>query len=219
MIIGVTSWQIPGTYLENVKLIHKDLDFIELLVYTWDKNTKELLDTELQEIDGLTRISVHLPTDSLDNIDRAIDYFADKNIYRLTMHPFDTVMKMRTVLAKGFGNFGNRFCLENLENALFYELYTEIKDIPFSVTMDYGHLMLRGKSPEEFIDNYGTRINEIHYHGLNGEKDHTKPGDEQIEVFCELYRKNFKDRDIPVCVELFNWEETSKVIGELRKNV
>ncbi|MEA1884665.1 MAG: hypothetical protein U9N62_09125 [Thermotogota bacterium] len=122
MKVGATSWQIRGTYLENVQLIADDLDFCELLVYTWDLPTEELLIKEMEGIINQTTISVHLPTDTLENVKQAVLFFEEFDCLNLTVHPFADF--------KGLADYyfeytehsvKNRLSLENLEDHTFKE--------------------------------------------------------------------------------------------------
>ena len=120
MIIGATSWQIRGTYLENVEHIKDELEFCELLVYTWNKNTSDLLEKEIKKILKLIDISVHLPTDTLENARKAFEFFKEFKCINMTLHPFVNFKKLAdfyfTTLAD---NPGISMTLENLENDLF----------------------------------------------------------------------------------------------------
>jgi hypothetical protein len=216
MIVGMTSWQKPGTYLENVEILHKFADFIELLVYTWDETTKQTLEKEIAEIQKKSKYSVHLPTDTLENCKKAIEYFSDKNPYRLTIHPFGEKEEFKEVIENGIDLVGEKLCLENLENDSFYEYHDLVKDLKVSITMDYGHLLMVKESPQEFYERYAEQIKEIHYHGVIGEKGHVSPDERQLNDFIKFYDRNF-EKDIPVCIELFELEDTKKVFERLKR--
>jgi len=216
MIVGMTSWQKPGTYLENVEILHDFADFVELLVYTWDKTTKNTLEKEIDKIQKKTKFSVHLPTDTLENCKKAIEYFSNKNPYRLTIHPFGDKKEFRKVIEKGIDLVGEKLCLENLENNDFFDYHNFVEDLEVSITMDYGHLLIIKKNPQEFYEKYADQIKEIHYHGVISEKGHVFPEEKQIEDFKNFYNKNF-EKDIPVCIELFELDDTKKVFEKLKK--
>ncbi|TGG86769.1 cobamide remodeling phosphodiesterase CbiR [Geotoga petraea] len=216
MIVGMTSWQKPGTYLENVELLKGFADFVELLVYTWDETTKGTLEKEIGGIRNKVKYSVHLPTDNLENCKKAIQYFSDKNAYRLTIHPFGDKEEFRKVIKEGIELVGEKLCLENLENDAFYDYYEFVKDLEVSITMDYGHLLIINQNPQEFYEKYSGQIKEIHYHGVDSEKGHVFPEENQLEEFINFYDQNF-EKDVPVCIELFELEDTKKVFERLKK--
>ena len=58
MILGATSWQVPGTYLDNVRLLVEHAAFSELLVYTWNDELQSMLEREWDE-HGWTAGIVH----------------------------------------------------------------------------------------------------------------------------------------------------------------
>ena len=216
MIVGMTSWQKPGTYLENVEILHEFADFIELLVYTWDDTTKETLDKEIEKIQKKSKYSVHLPTDTLENCKKAIEYFSDKDPYRLTIHPFGDKEEFREVIEKGIELVGEKLCLENLENDAFYDFYEIVKDLEVSITMDYGHLLMVKENPQKFYERYSEQIKEIHYHGVVETKGHVLPGERQLNDFIKFYDNNF-EKNVPICIELFELKDTIKVFERLKR--
>jgi len=158
MIIGSASWIKRGTYLENSRFLQRHVDFVELLIYTWNRDLKELL---LNEIPCLRKLSswytVHLPLDSMENCENAYFFFKENGfpVKSFTFHPLP-----------GWEKF---ICdkpdviLENLIDTCE----------PFErMCVDIGHLMLSKK--EEFL--LGSEklkiIKEIHIHGIVRQKDH-----------------------------------------------
>ncbi len=216
--IGATSWQFPGTYLDNVRVISKDLDFVELLVYTWDEDTKNLLETEIEDILEMTEISVHLPTDNLENVKQAVDFFVKYDVCNMTLHP----LKPFEELAKWYfyelkEKCRSRISIENLENEDFYEfidIYAGETE-KTKITMDFGHLVLKRKNPREFYKKYFNIISEIHFHGVKNGKDHSMPSDETFEEFRNIVGNG----DVPVCIETFDWEITSEIARRLKNFV
>jgi sugar phosphate isomerase/epimerase len=103
-----------------------------------------------------------------------------------------------------------------LENDSFYEYHDLVKDLKVSITMDYGHLLMVKESPQEFYERYAEQIKEIHYHGVIGEKGHVSPDERQLNDFIKFYDRNF-EKDIPVCIELFELEDTKKVFERLKR--
>ena len=219
MMVGATSWQIRGTYLDNVHVISDDLDFCELLVYTWDISTEELLIKEMDAITQKTTISVHLPTDTLENVKQAVSFFEAFNCLNLTVHPFADF--------KGLANYyfhytqnspKNRLSLENLEDNLFMEFtnYLGKEKNKLAITMDYGHLLYTGDSVEHFYNKFGPQIREIHFHGADKNNAHIYPNKESLEGFVQFIKRHEELEKTPVCIELFHWPQTQQLVKELK---
>jgi len=213
VIIGTTSWQVPGTYLENCDILKKSVDFVELLIYSWDDDIKELIQKEIDSIESQVKYSVHLPTNTLEHIKSAGEFFSSKKSFNMVMHPLGDLEEFRKVFLYLKKKSSDKISLENLENDKFEIYYEKIKDLNPKITMDYGHLILKEKSPENFIKNY-SNICEIHFHGVVNNKDHSEPSIDQIKIFKNFYSKYFKD--IPICVETFKLEKTLNTIKELK---
>lgn len=158
MRIGSASWIIRGTYLENSVVLDKHVDFVELLVYTWNSEIRELLRTEAARLKKLSLdYTVHLPLDNMKNCREAYTFFKDIRfpVKSFNLHPL-----------KGWEAFiwdKPDVILENLIDIC----------IPFErMCLDIGHLKLSRKedyllkSPELKI------IKEIHIHGVVRGKDH-----------------------------------------------
>lgn len=215
MIVGTTSWQIPGTYLENLKILKDEVDFVELLIYSWDEHIQSIIKKESEELfNSDIKLSIHLPTDNMKSIRNVCSYFKDFNVYRLTMHPFGEIEEFKDTFRYCQDIFKKRLCVENLEDGKFFEYYNKIKEYNPSITMDWGHLTLLGENPEYFISRVKSKIREIHFHGIQNGKDHSLPTKEQYKSFIKTYKKYFKDT--PVCVELFKLEETLQVVEVLK---
>ncbi len=191
-LIGSTSWVIPGTYYENAKLISKYVDFVELLVYTWDEETKKLFEEEIRGLEELQKeeffYTVHLPTDNAENVLKALEYFerSDLNILNYVLHPLDNldekVLKNKKV------------SLENLkEKVVFHN----------RLTFDIGHHLLGQKVPRDFKN-----FVEFHIMGVDLEKgkDHLPLDKETCEIiFNKLW---FDILKVPlVCFEIFSFEK------------
>ena len=219
MRVGATSWQIRGTYLDNVRLIGNDLDFCELLVYTWDLSTEELLIKEMEEIIKRTPISVHLPTDTIENVKQAVSFFEQYDCLNLTVHPFEDFKK----LADYYFDYSqssakNPLSLENLENSLFSEFTAYLSEDrkKLAITMDYGHLLYTGESIEGFYSQYASQIREIHFHGANHDNAHVYPDKKSLEGFRHFVKHHEELENTPICVELFHWPDTITLVKELK---
>lgn len=207
---------MPGTYLENVRLLAFHVDFAELLVYTWNDEVRDTLDAEWDEMRALLELTVHLPTDTLANAEAALRFFAHRDISRLTIHPVRDIPALRSVLMNGVEWLGDRLCLENLENDVFTDVMPAVCDIPCSVTMDYGHLLLTGAPVRRFLDQYGDRVREVHFHGFDGRCCHVAPDSATTATFLDLIDQWFPDNPgLPVCVETFEWGVTKAALRAL----
>ncbi|MHB8070686.1 MAG: cobamide remodeling phosphodiesterase CbiR [Candidatus Cryosericum sp.] len=216
MILGATSWQVPGTYLDNARLLAEHATFSELLVYTWNEEMQSTLERDWDDMSGLLRLSVHLPADSLEHAAEALRFFSGRNVLRYTIHPVMDVLALRNFLSSGVDLVGERLCLENLENDVFETVMPRVEDIPFSITMDFGHLLFTHASADRFVDAWGARVQEIHFHGYDGTNCHVEPDEGTLSNFGRLMDSQFGDRaDVPVCVETFDWSVTLGILESL----
>ena len=219
MLIGATSWQINGSYLENVEHIGKNIQFCELLVYTWNKKTEEILSNEIDKIKKKTKLTLHLPTDRLENVKRAYEFFKDQDFLNMTLHPF--------VNFKQFADFyfsisesenHGKISIENPENDMFFEFCDYLKEetSKIFITMDYGHLFLDKRSVSGFYERFSEQITEIHFHGANEKKSHCYPDHKTIDDFKIFLKEKKFSPNFPVCIELFNLEDTKRLAEELK---
>lgn len=208
MKFGSVSWIYPGTYYENAVLVAKFVDFVELLVYTWDKEINELL---LKELDDLKRLkifyNVHLPTDTIQNCSRAYDFFKEQKfpIKNYVLHPLDgweVFIKSRPDVT-----------LENLIESC--EVYK-------NMTIDIGHLRLSKSEDHIFLSRGIKDIREFHIHGLNAGKDHEILDDETINYLAMLTGKyklvgeSFKNDDVMINFEIFDYDKFLKSIRRFK---
>ena len=158
MKIGSASWIMRGTYLDNSRFLQKHVDFVELLIYTWDKELEKILTRELQGLKELDLdYTVHLPLDGIENCRNAYSFFVENRfpVKSFTLHPH-----------RGWERFINGkkdVILENLIDVC----------APYErMCLDFGHLRLSKK--EDFLLNSGAlkTIKEFHIHGIVRNKDH-----------------------------------------------
>jgi hypothetical protein len=160
MKIGSVSWVKKGTYLENARLLEKHVDFVELLVYTWDENLKTLLEKELPGLKGLDLFyTVHMPMDNIRNCAAAYIFFKQNRlpIKHFVLHPIP-----------GWKSFIEGKSDVTLENMI------DIHKVYERMTLDVGHLYLSGKDEEVLGDKRLKKIKEVHLHGISRSKDHRK---------------------------------------------
>ncbi|WP_448377228.1 cobamide remodeling phosphodiesterase CbiR [Fervidobacterium sp.] len=211
-MIGTTSWVIPGTYLENVEYITKNfsqIHFIELLIYTWDTETYNLLEKEKKYLQKLAetkqiRYTVHLPTDNFYNVIRAFEYLEDAlEIENYVVHPFFDDFEseeMKKLLLH------RKISFENLK-----EKFVHYKRTVF----DIGHHLLGKKVDDKFLES----VVEIHLMGVEDEKDHQIVNLETLEEIYSLFSyKLFTTKYI--CFEVFSeegLEESLNVWNEFKR--
>jgi len=158
MKIGSASWIKRGTYLDNSEALEKRVDFVELLIYTWDRDLEKILENELPRLRNLSLFyTVHLPLDNMENCQKAYYFFKEKGfpVKSFTLHPL-----------KGWERFIREkrdVILENLIDVC----------VPFErMCLDIGHLTLSKK--EDFLLHSSDLkiIKEFHIHGVVRHKDH-----------------------------------------------
>ncbi|MFZ2414154.1 MAG: hypothetical protein WAW16_08040, partial [Candidatus Cryosericum sp.] len=143
-------------------------------------------------------------------------FFSTRKVLRYTVHPVLDVTALREFLLSGVELVGEHLCLENLENDVFETVMLRVEDIPFSVTMDYGHLLFMHASVDRFIDTWGSRVQEIHFHGYDGVNCHVEPDVGTLSDFAEVMDDRFRNQDdLPVCVETFDWSITRGILEAL----
>jgi hypothetical protein len=195
MKIGSTSWMEPGTYYHNARLLAGQVDFVELLVYTWDEETKTLLKREIPLLKNLDiAYTVHLPTDKLTYCKKAYSFLASSGlkILNFTLHPLpgweDFIFGKKDV------------SLENLEDS--YPLYARM-------TLDIGHSILAGLDLKYFSD---VEIKEIHISGVNGGKAHQEVTEKELTCL-----KDFRSDNLLVNVEVFELKTLVNSLKRIKK--
>ena len=176
MRIGSVSWIKKGTYFENAVMLEGHVDFVELLVYTWNDDLKDMLEREWPDLKRLElSYTVHLPTDSIERCACAYAFFKEKNIpiRHFVLHPLPGW--------EGFIAGKEDVLLENMirSNAVFRMM-----------ALDIGHLCLSKKEQDIFTDERLKAIKEIHLHGVFGNRDHAKLNNRTIRYFSELQMKH-----------------------------
>ena len=192
MKIGSASWVEPGTYYHNARLLAGKVDFVELLVYTWDEETKTLLKREIPLLKKLDiAYTIHLPTDKLICCRKAYSFLASSGlkILNFTLHPLPGW--------EGFIAGKEDVSLENLVER--YPLYSRM-------TLDIGHSLLAGLDPIYFS---GAEIKEVHVHGVNNGRDHQEVTEKELDCL-----KNFWKDDLLVNIEVF---ELKTLVNSLRR--
>jgi hypothetical protein len=187
-MIGSTSWMIPGTYLDNAKILEGLVDFMEFLIYKWDGKTKRMLFKEMPFLLEMNlKYTVHLPFNSVREAKKAFDFFEDAKfpILNYVLHPMNGWKKVE---------WNEKVAVENLKDKI------EFHD---RMVFDVGHHLLGLKFPHEFKKN----IVEIHLMGVKNGVDHLKLDRKSAEVAM-----NFMKRDPLVNFEIFSLEDLKSSI-------
>jgi len=158
MKVGSASWIIRGTYLENSVILDKHCNFVELLVYSWNTEIRDLLKSEFSRLKDLSLFyTVHLPLDNMKNCSEAYAFFKENHfpVKSYNLHPL-----------KGWEKFiwdKPDVILENLIDIC----------VPFErMCVDIGHLKL-SKKEDYLLNNPELKIiKEMHIHGIVRNKDH-----------------------------------------------
>lgn len=206
MKIGAVSWVKKGTYLENAKILERHVDFVELLVFSWDKETRKAISEQLAGLERLDLFyTVHLPTDIIENCHDAYSFFQKESlpIRNFTLHPI-----------KGWEDFvknKNDVVLENLtDNFPVFE----------RMAIDIGHLKISA-SEELLLGNPKLlAVKELHLHGVISCKDHKSLNKQTIEYLLKLNKryevleKAFNNEDFLVNFEIYDY---SKLLLSIRR--
>lgn len=192
-LIGTTSWLVPGTYYENARLVAQFVDFVELLVYTWDKDTKELLTSEIDKLYSLTQLynlkyTVHLPTDSFENVKKAINFFSIHEgkirVLNYVTHPFEN--SEFDLFLKEIPNLS----VENLNKKVYYAE---------SMVFDVGHYLL---GTDVDFSKVG-EIKEVHIMGVRKGKDHLTVDENTLKIVHGVLSKKLFEVEL-LCFEVFS---------------
>ncbi len=168
-MIGSTSWVVPGTYFDNAKLLEEIVDFVELLVYDWSDEVRNLL---LVESEKLLRLdlayTVHLPTNNVSDAKEAFDFFEEVGfpVLNYVLHPLE---------GWRYVQWNDRISVENLMGRI---------DVHSRMVFDVGHHILGERFPDELIDN----IVEVHLMGVKEGRDHMRLDEETAIIASRFVR-------------------------------
>ncbi len=173
-ILSVPSFIIPGTYLENIRFIDslKEISNIELLFFSFDADTRDLLLGELGgigEYKGRFSFTAHLP-DPILACHRDLVEILVPIVDRFVVHVPEDRIGFKGLLQGWIGEFGNIFQVENVPGRAFSGTASVLPDAP--LCCDTGHLLLNGQNPSKLIGLWEERISEVHLHGVCVGRDH-----------------------------------------------
>ncbi|ABR30717.1 xylose isomerase [Thermosipho melanesiensis] len=191
MKLGSTSWLIPGTYLENVEIVADKVDFVELLVFTWDRETERILKYEEKGLLELSKkygleYNVHLPTDCVFNVESAFEFFecSNLNISNYILHPIDGI--------DVFMDKSEKILIENLKEDILIHKKT---------VFDIGHHLLGMNVTNDFLRN----AKEYHVMGVVDGIDHKRLDKNTLGVIKRMMKYS-KDLEY-ICFEVFDLED------------
>lgn len=173
--LSVPSYIVPGTYLENVLYLEglPEVRAVELLFYYYDSGSRELLIRESKGLAaqrGRFSFSVHMP-DDLKPEHAELLQLTRGLAERYILHPPPSGDgEFLRLVDRWRAEYGELFLLENLVGRSFEALAAGLPDLP--LCLDTGHLLLNGGGIGDFLDRHGSRIGEIHLHGVQGGVDH-----------------------------------------------
>ncbi len=174
---------MPGTYLDNARVLEGTVDFVELLLYEWNDDVKQMLFSSMDELLELDlEYTAHLPMNSSIDAKNALDFFEDAGfpILNYVLHPM-----------KGWRNFiwNERVALENLKNQI----------VPYDrMVFDVGHHILGIPFPKELK----SKIVEVHMMGVKDGKDHLPLNLGIVQIVDE-----FLNEDALINFEVFSLHE------------
>ena len=192
MKLGTTSWLTGENFLDNARLVEGQVDFVELLVYTWDREMRGKVGSWL---DGLAALdlayTVHLPTDEAAGALAAARFFAESGfpLLNMTLHPLPGWQEVE---------WPPLVAMENLiDRVEFHPRFT----------FDLTHSLLGKPLPGHFRPH----IVELHLSGTDGRTDHL-PLDEQTLQRAVPYL----DSEMLVCFEIFDLEDALWAVDRVR---
>ena len=195
MKLGTTSWLIGENFLDNARLVAGKIDFLELLLYTWNDQWQAKVEGWLTPLAALDlAYTVHLPMDSAENAWNAARFFAAGSfpLLNMTLHPLT-----------GWRDFQwpPLTALENLiDQVEFYPRYT----------FDLTHSLLGLPLPES----YYPHIVELHLSGTDGKKDHLPLDADTLQRALPLLTE-----DRLVCFEIFDPDDALAAVAATRKAI
>lgn len=227
MTLCVPSYQIPGTWLENVEFLSPEtwIQGIELAFFSYDHDARRILGAERDRLAAYRNrfsFSLHLPDPFTERDLELVELTADF-VELYVLHPFDQ--------AKYAGSYrewrefarraatrkdGARIALEYTNEANFSLCAADFSD--FGVCADTGGLLRQARDPGMWIAERSNAISEIHLHAARGEKDHfaLSASDTWLSGVAALAQK----RDWRIVLETFSLEASrasyEEFIGRMR---
>jgi sugar phosphate isomerase/epimerase len=111
-------------------------------------------------------------------------------------------------------------CVETLAHP-FEIIEPAVLERDLSVCLDVGHLLLAGRSPEEFLDRHLERCRIVHLHGIVDGRDHADLGGLDPELLARLLTRlsGAGAADRIVTIEVFSQADFEKSLAVLERFV
>jgi hypothetical protein len=228
MRLFVPSWQIPGTWLENIEALAGEawIEGIELLFFSWDEEARRGFAAEAERIAASMdrfAFSLHLP-DPLPRDAGDLVAVTSPFVERYVFHPWKDEPQLmrfrdwRATLEGLFAGYGrDRFSLEYTGAGPFAESSALFPGV--TACADTGRLVLDGVDPADWISERIGTIREIHLHGARigpgAGKDHLPLTGE--EPWLEKLLGLVGDSDCVVDLETFSLEATKASRDALKR--
>jgi len=192
MKLGTTSWLTGENFLDNARLVAGRVDFVELLVYTWDRAMRAKVGRWLDGLAGLDlEYTVHLPTDEAAGALAAARFFAASGfpLRNMTLHPLPGWREM---------DWPDLVAVENLiDRVEFHPRFT----------FDLTHSLLGRPLP----DHFRPHIVELHLSGTDGRTDHLPLDEATLQA-----ARPFLGEELLVCCEIFDPDDALDAVDRLR---
>ncbi|MCL1981446.1 MAG: hypothetical protein FWG62_10290 [Proteobacteria bacterium] len=192
MKLGTTSWLTGENFLDNARLVAGQVDFVELLVYTWDTSMRGKVVSWLDGLAGLNlEYTLHLPTDRTENALAAAEFFLACGfpLLNMTLHPLPGWRD---------ANWPDQVALENLVDRVEFH---------HRFTFDLTHSLLGCPLPPHFHPH----IVELHLSGTDGRDDHLPLDNATLQAARPLLRQ-----DLLVCFEIFDVNHALAAVDRVR---
>lgn len=192
MKLGTTSWLTGENFLDNARLVEGSVDFVELLIYTWDQAMAARVAASLEGLAALDlEYTVHLPTDQAEGALAAARFFVESGfpLLNMTLHPLPGWQGLA---------WPALVALENLiDQVEFHPRFT----------FDLTHSLLGLPLPSSFLPH----IVELHLSGFDGRTDHLPLDSTTLERAVPYLRQ-----ELLVCFEIFDLDHALGAVDRLR---
>jgi hypothetical protein len=221
----VPSWVIPGTYAENLRFLadKPEVTGVELLFYLYDREIRGQLEAEWRDIAAYRdrfSFTAHLPDLLLPEHLELVERLSPLARHFI-VHPGPAEgAEAQAQLLRSWKGKGT-FLVENTLPGRLPALLPYL-DEDQGLCMDTGHLLLEGENPADFLRRWGTRVGEIHLHGLDREKaardgrlpDHRplRAGEPWLAELVPL----LADFTGTINLEVFSWAEAAESMAVLK---
>ncbi|MGI6656485.1 MAG: hypothetical protein ACOX5Z_06620 [Desulfobulbus sp.] len=192
MKLGTTSWLTGENFLDNARLVEGQVDFVELLVYTWNPEMRRKVASWLDGLAALAlEYTVHLPTDTAANALAAARFFVESGfpLGNMTLHPLPGWREM---------DWPALVAVENLTDQVVYHP---------RITFDLTHSLLGTPFPWAFAP----YVVELHLSGTDGETDHLPLDPNTLAQARPWLREG-----LWVCMEIFDPDAALDAVAQVR---